>query len=63
MKRTLLIEIEAGDKKCNDCPNCNNVGISGCRQWPTAEDIGWNKRVYRLPACLEAEKRAKGEKR
>ena len=64
MKRTLVVEIEAGATRCNDCPNCNRVWISHCRLWPRAETASFKgKRVYRLPACLEAERRAKGEKR
>jgi hypothetical protein len=58
MKRTLLVEreIEAGDENCGICRYCWING-EGCDMF-RVHCVG-----RRLPACLEAERRAKGEER
>lgn len=61
--RKIIVEIEAGEKECNDCPMIYYDERNGaiCSIWWKSlvadechpHDIG--ARTYRLPACLAAE--------
>lgn len=72
MKRQLLIEVEVGDAKadeCGACPHCHER----CTYDPHTGKLGrddvceidvWPEQALhdgkRLPECIEAERRAKG---